>query len=141
MVEQVGALAAARALLNNPPGPGAPPEAAEQWRADVDQLVAAATPSPNKRGHAHRSHVAPEQLAASHRSPSVARVPSSDLRAELDHRRQGEDRRVTIERQRERRRNLEAAFDAPDPSEERNAGYHVGSLTTGAGCEALAPHL
>jgi hypothetical protein len=28
-----------RMFLNNPPGPAASPEAAEQWRINIDQLI------------------------------------------------------------------------------------------------------
>jgi hypothetical protein len=41
------------------------------------------------------------------RSPSVRCVQTNDLRAELDRRRAGEDARVSLERARERRQNIE----------------------------------
>jgi hypothetical protein len=41
------------------------------------------------------------------RSPSVRDAQTNDLRAELDRRRAGEDARVSLERARERRQNVE----------------------------------
>jgi hypothetical protein len=139
-------LLAARHLLNNAPPSGASPSAAEQWRHDVDQLIVAAINTPlherRRQPSAQYSHTPP----AAH-APSAARVPpienappvgpdarqtgrhrvpmasyaTADLRAEINRHRGGEDGRVTIERQRERRRdiearNLEKDFDSHAPS-------------------------
>jgi hypothetical protein len=41
------------------------------------------------------------------RSPSVRATLTEDLRAELNHRRAGEDARISLERARERRQNVE----------------------------------
>jgi hypothetical protein len=41
------------------------------------------------------------------RSPSVRGVQTNDLRAELNHRHAREDARISLERARERRRNIE----------------------------------
>jgi hypothetical protein len=41
------------------------------------------------------------------RSPSVMATPTEDLRAELNHRRAGEDARISLERARECRQNIE----------------------------------
>jgi hypothetical protein len=45
------------------------------------------------------------------RSPSVRGAQIDDLRAELNHRRAGEDARVSLERARERRQNFEGRED------------------------------
>jgi hypothetical protein len=138
-------LLAARQLLNNPPPSGASPSAAEEWRRNVDQLVVAAINTPlherrcqpsARHSHATAVHVAsiarapPAEHAppvgpdacrtARHRTP-MASYATTDLRAEINHRRGGEDGRVTIERRRERRRdiegcNLEKDFDSQAPS-------------------------
>jgi hypothetical protein len=71
-----------------------------------------------RRGHQHpASEGGWQELAAAHsRSPSAARAPSAcvllsiattDLRDESIRRRRGKDSRITIERHRERRRNIE----------------------------------
>jgi hypothetical protein len=44
-------LVAVHTLLNNPPGLDASPEAAKQWRIDVDQLVITAINNPSRRRH------------------------------------------------------------------------------------------
>jgi hypothetical protein len=138
-------LLAACQLLNNPPPSGASPSAAEEWRRNVDQLVVTAinTPlherrcqTPARHSHATAAHAAstarvpPVEHApplrpdacqtARHRAP-MASYATADLRAEINHRRGGEDGRVTIERRRERRRdiegrNLEKDFDSQVPS-------------------------
>jgi hypothetical protein len=41
------------------------------------------------------------------RSPSVRGAQTNDLRAKLNHRRAGEDARISLERARERRQNIE----------------------------------
>jgi hypothetical protein len=138
-------LLAARQLLNNPPPSGASPSAAEEWRRNVDQLIVAAinTPLHERRCQPSAQH---SHTPAAH-APSAARVPPveralpvgpdacqrarhrapmasyvmADLRAEINHRRGGEDGRVTIERRRERHRdiegrNLEKDYDSHAPS-------------------------
>jgi hypothetical protein len=138
-------LLAARQLLNNPPPSGASPSAVEEWHRNVDQLVVAAinTPLHERRcqpstqyshtpgAHAlsatraspveHAPPIGPDaRLTTRHRTPMASYV-TADLRAEINHRRGGEDGRVTIERRRERRRdiegrNLEKDFDSHAPS-------------------------
>jgi hypothetical protein len=125
-------LLAARQLLNNPPPSGASPSAAEQWRRNVDQLVVVAINSSlherRRQPSAQYSHTPPTAHAPSvacappvenappigpdarqmvrHRAP-MASYATADLRAEINRHRGGEDGRVTIERQRERRQDIE----------------------------------
>jgi hypothetical protein len=135
-------LLAARQLLNNPPPSGASPSAVEEGRRNVDQLIIVAINTPlherRRQPSAQYSHTPPAAHAPSaartppienappvgpdarqtvrHRAPMVS-YATADLRAEINHRRGGEDGQVTIERQRERRRdieghNLEKDFDS-----------------------------
>jgi hypothetical protein len=72
--------------------------------------------------------------------------PSTDLWAELEHRRSGEGSHVTIEHQRERHRcqghNLDGDLDAVDTAPERQAACTPRpSVRSGGGCMALALHL
>ena len=155
-----GALAAAQALMANPPEPGAAVEAAEQWRRDVQHLLAAARlNSPPSKGKARSRRVQSEaeqtsprmsrsepRSGHSSRSPSVGGAATEDLRVELERRRRGEDGRVMIERRRERRqniegRNLEESFGARDAVAMVQAACPPTSPCTGGGCAALAPHL
>jgi hypothetical protein len=135
----------ARQLLNNPPPSEASPSAAEEWRRNVDQLVVAAinTPLQERRCQlsAQHSHTPTAHAPSAARAPPVERAPpvgpdacqttrhrapiasyaTADLRAEINRRRGGEDGGVTIERRRERRRdiegcNLEKDFDSHAPS-------------------------
>lgn len=76
------------------------------------------------------------------RSPSVRNA--EDLRAELDHRRVGEDARVSMERAHERRQNikgwnLDADFGAAPPPSSENARVDV--PVVGLGYTELANHL
>jgi hypothetical protein len=54
-----------------------------------------------------RSSRRQHEATTSVRSPSVRGAQTNDLRAELNHRRAGEDARVSLERVRERRQNIE----------------------------------
>jgi hypothetical protein len=74
----------------------------------------------------------------------------ADLRAEINRRHGGEDGRVTIERQHERRqdiegRNLEKDFDSYAPLHKGPSAREAHPLAPrelqGGGCMALAPHL
>jgi hypothetical protein len=121
-------LLAACQLLNNPPPSGSSPSAEEQWHHNVDQLVVTAiNTSLNERQRQPSAQHSRNPSAA--RAPSVARAPSiacapllepntrlpahhrapmasyvmAYLRAEINHHRGGEDNRITIERQHERR--------------------------------------
>jgi hypothetical protein len=75
-------------------------------------------------------------------SPIVRSARTEDLQAKLNRRRAGEDARITMERVRERRlniegRNLEAKLDMAVPKPQG----HVQAPVAGAGCAALADHL
>jgi hypothetical protein len=111
-------LLAARQLLNNPPPSGASPSAAEEWRHNVDQLIVAAinTPFHERRCQpsAQYSHTPAAHAPSAARAPPVkhalpvrldahqtarhhvpmASYAMADLRAEINHRRGGEDGRV-----------------------------------------------
>jgi hypothetical protein len=168
-------LLAARQLLNNPPPSGASPSAVEEWCRNVDQLIVAAINMPlhERRcqpsaqyshtpvAHAlsaarappveHALPVGPDaRQTTRHRAPMASYV-TADLRAEINRRHGGEDGRVTIERQRERRQdikgcNLEKDFDSHTSlrrSPSACEAYPPSSpgVTGGGGCMALAPHL
>jgi hypothetical protein len=105
------ALLAACKLLNNLPPARASPSAAEQWHHDVDRLIIAAINMPHCEGR-------PQPSAQQSCFPSGARAPmqhrapmasyqTSDLREEINRHRGGEDSRTTIERNRERHRDIE----------------------------------
>jgi hypothetical protein len=75
-------------------------------------------------------------------SPSVRSARIEDLRAELNRRHAGEDARITIERARTRRPNIEGhnhgvELDAVVPKPQGLAQAPV----AGVGCAALADHL
>ena len=100
-----GALSAARELLCYPPSSTASPGAMKQWRDDVDRLLGmahsgSARPRPRSFRHQH-------EASTLVRSPSVRGAQTDDLRVELNRRRAGEDARVSLERARERRQNIE----------------------------------
>ena len=101
----LGALSAARELLRHPPSSTASPGAMKQWRDDVDRLLGMAhsTSTRSRPRSSRRQH----EALASVRSPSVRGAQTNDLRAELDHRRVREDARVSLERARECRQNIE----------------------------------
>jgi hypothetical protein len=166
-------LLAARQLLNNPPPSGASPSAAEEWRRNVDRLIVAAINMPLHERRcqppAQHSHIPAAHAPSAARAPPVERTPpvgpdacqttphrapiasyaTADLRAEINRRRGGEDGRVTIERRRERRRdikgrNLEKDFDShalSRRSPSAREAYLPSSPGVTGGCMALAPHL
>jgi hypothetical protein len=105
-----GALSMARELLRHPPCSTASPGAMKQWRDDADRLLGMAH-SGSTRSRL-RSSRRQHEATASVRSPSVRGAQTDDLRAELNHRRAGEDARVSLERARERRQNFEGREDA-----------------------------
>jgi hypothetical protein len=91
-----GALSVARELLRHPPSSTTSPGAMKQWRDDVDRLLGMAhsgSARPRPRSF-RRQH----EASASVRSPSVKAAPNKDLRAELNHRRAGEDAPISLER-------------------------------------------
>jgi malate synthase len=72
----------------------------------------------------------------------VRSARTEDLRAELNRRRAGEDARITMERAREHRfniegRNLDAELDAAVSKPQG----HVQAPVAGVGCAALVDHL
>jgi hypothetical protein len=100
-----GALSAARELLRHPPSSTASPGAMKQWRDDVDRLLGMAhSTSTRSRPRSSRHQ---REASASVRSPSVRGAQTNDLWAELNRRHAGEDARVSLERARERRQNIE----------------------------------
>jgi hypothetical protein len=77
----------------------------KQWREDVDRLLGMAySASTRSRLWSSRRQ---REATASVRSPSVRGAQTDDLRAELNHRRAGEDAQVSLEGARERQQNIE----------------------------------
>jgi hypothetical protein len=74
--------------------------------------------------------------------PTAVSLTTTDLRAKLERRHSGEDGRTTIDRQRERHRNLDGDYDAANvvPGT-ANAAHTSTSSGSRGGCMALAPHL
>jgi hypothetical protein len=139
-----GALSAARELLRHPPTSTASPGAMKQWRDDVDQLLGMAH-STSTRSKT-RSSRCQHEASASARSPSVRGAQTNDLRAELNRRRAGEYARISLERARERRwnvegRNLDQDFAAVAPQTPIGVKSQAGVPLTGVGCTALTDHL
>jgi hypothetical protein len=162
-----GALSAASELLCHPPSSTSSPGAMKQWCDDVDRLLSmahsgSARPRPRSSRRQH-------EASASVRSTSVRAAPTEDLRAELNHRRAGEDApvslerpddlraelnhrrkgddaRVSLERAREHwqnneGRNLDLDFTTVAPQTPRGARIQAGVPLAGVGCAALADHL
>jgi hypothetical protein len=80
------------------------------------------------------------------RSPSVRGMQTNDLRAKLNRRRAGEDARVSLERAREHRQNingrdLDQDFTAVAPQMPMGTRSQTGVPLAGVGCAALADHL
>jgi hypothetical protein len=66
---------------------------------------------------------------------------SRAIDAELEHRRLGEDDRITIKCHRERRRNLEGDYGTPVAAPVARATHTPSSPGVTGGCMAHAPHL
>jgi hypothetical protein len=139
-----GALSAARELLRHPPSSTASPGAMKQWQDDVDRLLGMAhsTSTRSRTRSSQRQH----EASASVRSPSVRGAQTNDLQAELNRRRAGEDARISLERARERRqnidgRNLDQDFVAVAPQTPMGTRSQMGVPLAGVGCAALANHL
>ena len=67
---------------------------------------------------------------------------TADLRAELNRKRAGEDARVSMERARERRLNIECwNLDADLGAAAPRSQGHIQTPVAGVGCVALAEHL
>jgi hypothetical protein len=139
-----GALSAARELLRHPPSSMASPGAMKQWQDDVDRLLgmARSTSTRSRSRSSRRQH----EASASVRSPSVRGAQTNDLRAELNRRRAGEDARISLERARERRqniegRNLDQDFVVVAPQTPMGTRSQAGVPLVGVGCAALTDHL
>jgi hypothetical protein len=139
-----GALSAARELLRHPPSSTASPGAMKQRRDDVDRLLSMAhsTSTRSKTRSSRRQH----EASASVRLPSVRGAQTNGLRAELNHRRAGEDARVSLERARERHQNIDGRdldqdFVAVAPHTPMGTQSQTGVPLAGVGCAALADHL
>jgi hypothetical protein len=141
--------------------------AMRQWREDVDRLLGMAHSGSTKPRP--RSFQRQREVSASVHSPSVKGAQTDDLRAELNHRRAGEDAqislerdddlraelnhrragedaRVSLERARERRqnfegRNLDRDFALVSPQTPRDTRIQAGVPLVGVGCATLADHL
>jgi hypothetical protein len=139
-----GALSAVRELLRHPPSSTASPGAMKQWRDDVDRLLGMAhSTSTRSRPRSSRCQ---HETSASVRSPLVRGAQTNDLRAELNRRRAGEDARVSLERAREHRqnvegRNLDQDFAAVAPQAPMGTWSQVGVPLADVGYAALADHL
>jgi hypothetical protein len=137
-----GALSAATELLRHPPSSTASPGAMKQWRDTIDRLLGMAhsTSTRSRTRSSRRQH----EASASVRSPSVRGAQTNDLRAELNRRCAGEDARVSLERVRERRqnidgRNLDRDFTAVAPQTPMGTRSQTGVPLAGVGCAALWP--
>jgi hypothetical protein len=116
----------------------------KQWRDDVDRLLGMAHSGSTRTRP--RSFQRQHEATTSVRSPSVRSVQTNDLRAELNRRRAGEHARISLERTRERRRNIEGRildqdFAAVAPQTPAGARIQTGVPLAGVGCAALADHL
>jgi hypothetical protein len=140
----LGALSATMELLRHPPSSTASPGVMKQWRDDVYRLLGMAhsTSTRSRTRSSRRQH----EALASVRSPSVRGAQTNDLWAELNRRRAGEDARVSLERARERRqnidgRNLDQDFAAVAPQTPMGTRSQTGVPLAGVGCAALVDHL
>jgi hypothetical protein len=111
---------------------------------DVDRLLSMAhsTSTRSKMWSSRHQH----EASASVRSPSVRGTQTNDLRAELNRRRAGEDARVSLERARERRHNingrdLDQDFAVVAPQTPMGTRSQMGVPLAGVGCAALTDHL
>jgi hypothetical protein len=116
----------------------------KQWRDDIDRLLGMAhsTSTMSRPWSSQRQR----EATAFVRSPSVRGAQTDDLRVELNRRRTREDARVSLERARERRqniegRNLDRDFAAEAPQTPVGAQSQTGVPLAGVGCAALADHL
>jgi hypothetical protein len=140
----LGALSPARELLRHPPSSTASPGAMKQWRDDVERLLGMAhSTSTRSRPRSSRCQ---HEASASVRSPSMRGAQTNNLRAELNRRRAGEDARVSLERAREHRqniegRNLDQDFAVVAPQAPMDTRSQAGVPLAGVGCAALAIHL
>jgi hypothetical protein len=116
----------------------------KQWLDDIDRLLGMVhSTSTRSRPRSSRRQ---REATTSVRSPSVRGAQTDDLRAELNRRRTGDDARISLERARERRqniegRNLDRDFAAEAPQTPMGARSQTGVPLAGVGCAALADHL
>jgi hypothetical protein len=137
-------LSAARELLCHPPSSTASSGAMKQWHDDVDRLLSM-THSTSTRSKP-RSTRRQCEATASVRSPSVRGAQTYDLRAELNRRRVGEYTRISLERAREHRqniegRNLDQDFAAVAPQAPMGTRSQAGVPLAGVGCAVLVDYL
>jgi hypothetical protein len=116
----------------------------KQWRDDVDRLLSMAhsTSTRSKTRSSRRQH----EASASVCSPLARGAQTNDLRAELNRRHAREDARVSLERARECRQNingrdLDQDFVAVAPQTPIGTRSQTGVPLAGVGCAALADHL
>jgi hypothetical protein len=116
----------------------------KQWRDDVDRLLGMAhsTSTRSRTRSSRRQH----EVSASVRSPSVRGAQTNNLRAELNRRHAGEDARVSLERVRERRQNIDGCnldqdFTTVAPQMPMGTRSQTGVPLAGVGCAVLADHL
>jgi hypothetical protein len=138
------ALSAARELLCHPSSSTASPGAMKQWWDDVDRLLGMAHSGSTRSRpwSSWRQH----EVSASVRSPSVRGAQTNDLRAELNRRCAGEDARISLERARQRRQNIEGHnldqdLAAVAPQTAVGAWFQTGVPLVDVGCAALVDHL
>jgi hypothetical protein len=116
----------------------------KQWCDDVDRLLGMAhSGSTRSRPRSSRRQ---HEATTSVRSPSVRGAQTDDLRAEHNRRRAGEDARVSLEKARERRRNIEGRnvdqdFTVVAPQTPAGARIQAGVPLVDVGCATLADHL
>jgi hypothetical protein len=89
----------------------------------------------------HHSRGSLEPSPALSRTPTAASLATTDLRAELEHRRLREDGRTTIECRCEGHHNLEGDYDTTNTAPMGHATRSPSSPGTGGECAVLAPHL
>jgi hypothetical protein len=139
-----GALSAARELLHHPPSSMTSSGAMKQWRVDVDRRLGMAHSTSTRSKP--RSSRRQREATMSVRSPSVRGAQTDDLRAELNRRHAGEDARISLERAREHRQNIEGHnldqdFVAVAPQAPMGTCSQAGVPLAGLGCAALTDHL
>ena len=158
-ISAAGALTAAQALLRNPPGPGATPDAQENWRQEIDQFLAIAQEQPGESMLPSGSRAAatarrqPAATAPAARGPEHRnRSPRRDLRRQLEDNRRGQGATTAGERTRQLRRDAavqqtSATAQSPAPvmaAQHRGPGWVFQppeALPAGGGCMALSPAL
>jgi hypothetical protein len=104
--------------------------------------MAHSTSTRSKTRSSRRQH----EASASVRLTSVRGAQTNNLRAELNRRRAGEDARLSLDRARERRRNIDGRdldqdFAAVAPQTPMGTRSQTGVPLAGVGCAALAHHL